>query len=256
MGFVRTQEEIERYYSLAVRQFPGAKMIGMLYQTEPAVIEALLPPPLEPADEPWALTYISEFPETNLGPGYREGALFIRCQYRGEVGNYCLSMPLDSSEDRMLNGREIYGFPKKSAKLHLAREGQQAEGWIERHGKRFVTLKVELITQLPEPPMRPGPNFLFKYLPSASLKPGFDGPIHLVRQKTELEYLSFETGMGEVIFEPSPHDPWSEVPCVQVLAAYFIHANTTMQPGEVVGEADPETFLPYSFHRTDWGFVA
>lgn len=256
MGFVRTSQEMAAYRERAVRQFPGAQMIGLLYQTDPAAIERLLPPPLEPAAEPWALTYIAEFPGTNLGPGYREGALFIRCQYRGEVGNYCLSMPLEAPEDRMLNGRDIYGFPKKLAKVHFERQGNTATGWIERHGKRFVELNVQTFTKLPEPPMKTGPNFLFKYLPSADLSAGFDGPVHVVRQQSNLEYTGFEMGMGQIKLEPSPHDPWSEVPCVQVLSAYLIDANMTMQPGEVVGQADPERFLPYSYARTDWGFAA
>ena len=255
MAFVKTKEEMDQYYKLAIRQFPGAKMIGLLYQTEPAIIEKLLPPPLEPAEEPWALTYIASFPDTNLGPGYREGALFIRCQYRGEIGNYCLSMPLEAPEDRMLNGRDIYGFPKKLARVHYSEEGGIAEGWIERQGVRFASLKVQPLTRLPEPPLKAGPNFLFKFTPAVNLKPGFDGPVHIVRQQSDLEYVSFEMGMGEVLLQDSIHDPWSEVKCVQVLSAYLITANLTMQPGEVVGEADPEAFLPYSFDRTDWGWA-
>lgn len=255
MGFVKTKDEMAQYYKLAIRQFPGAKMIGILYQTDPQIIERLLPPPLEPADEAWALSYIAEFPDTNLGPGYKEGALFIRCQYKGEIGNYCLSMPLEAPEDRMLNGRDIYGFPKKLAKVHFEQADGRTEGRIERHGICFAKLSVQPLTQLPEPPLKAGPNFLFKAMPAANLQPGFDGPVHIVRQQSDLEYVKFEMGMGEITLEPSVHDPWHEVKCVQVLSAYLITANMTMQPGEVVGEADPEKVLPYYFARTDWGFA-
>ena len=217
MGFVRTQEELDRYYSLAVREFPGAQMLGIMYETEPEAVARLLPPPLEAADEPWALCYIARFPDTNLGPGYREGALFIRCQYNGEVGNYCLSMPLDD-EARMLNGRDIYGFPKKLATVSLTRDDEKAEGSIERHGVRFVTVRTQLMTELDEPPLKVGPNFLFKYMPAANLEPGFDGPVLLVRQRTEIAFERFEMGPGEIVFEHAPHDPWEEVPCKQVIA--------------------------------------
>jgi len=254
MGFVRTQEEIENYYKLAVRQFPGSKMIGMMYETDPDVIARLLPPPLEPAAEPWALTYICTFPDTNLGPGYRESAIFIRCSYRGETGNYCLSMPLEGNDDRVFNGREIYGFPKKTAKIHIGRDGDTAEGWVERRGIRFVTIKAQLMTKMDEPPLKTGPNFLFKFLPRADLKPGFDGPVKVVKQVTQIEYTEFEMGSGEIEFQRSPFDPWEEIVCKRVIGAYFFTGNTTMLPGEVVGEADPDEFLPYSFSRTDWGF--
>lgn len=253
MGFVKTPEEIERYFALAVRVFPGAQMLGILYETGPEIIARLLPAPLEPAAEPWALCYIANFPETNLGPGYQEGAIFVRCQYQGEVGNYCLSMPLDD-EARMHNGRNIYGFPKKLAKVGLHREGNKAEGWLERHGIRFVTVRTELTTKLDEPPIKVGPNFLFKYMPAADLGRGFDGPVLLVRQRTELDYHSFEMGPGEIAFEESPHDPWSEIACRQVIASYFFTSTNRLLPAEVLAQVDPEVFLPYSFSRTDWGF--
>ena len=256
MGFVKTQEEIDRYYSLAVREFPGAQMLGLMYQTDPAVIKHLLPPPLEPAAEPWAMAYIARFPDTNLGPGYREGGLFIRCQYQGEVGNHCLSMPLDGGDDRIFNGRDIYGFPKSRGLVSLTREGDEVSGFIERHGVRFVTLRAKLMSRMKEPPLKVGPTFLFKFLPAANLQPGFDSPVHLVRQRTEIAYESFEMGTGEILFENSPHDPWGEVPCKQVLAAYFFTSTNRMFPGELVGQADPATFLPYAFARTDWGFVS
>ncbi len=254
MGFVRNKEEINRHFELAVRKFPGAEMLGILYETDPDVVARLLPPPLEPADEPWAMSYISRFPDTNLGPGYREGAIFIRCRYNDEVGNYCLSMPLDGSDDRIFNGREIYGFPKKTGTIYLHRENDAAEGWIERKGTRFVSIKAHLTTKMDEPPLKVGPNFLFKYLPRADLKPGFDGPVLLVKQRTEIAYHSFAMGPGEIEFVKSPFDPWIEMECRSVISAYYFISTNTMMPGEVLCEVDPETFLPYSFSRTDWGY--
>jgi len=254
MGFVKTKEEIDNYYSLAVREFPDSQMIGMMYETEPEIIARLLPPPLEPAAEPWALTYFCIFPDTNLGPGYRECAIFIRCRYKGEVGNYCLSMPLDGNDDRVFNGREIYGFPKKTASIELSRDGNTATASVVRRGIKFASIRAELMTKMQEPPLKTGPNFLFKYSPRADLKPGFDGPVLLVRQRTEIKYKCFEMGTGTICFERSPFDPWEEIKCKRVIGAYFFTGDTTMQPGEVVGEADPEVFLPYSFSRTDWGY--
>ena len=254
MGFVKSQKDLDLYYSLAVREFPGAQMLGILYETEPEIIARLLPPPLQPAAEPWALCYIAHFPDTNLGPGYREGALFIRCQYQDEVGNYCLSMPLDD-EARMHNGRDIYGFPKKLAAVSLRRDGNKAEGSVERHGIRFVTVRTELAVKLDEPPLKVGPNFVFKFMPAANLEPGFDGPVLLVRQKTDLAFQQFEMGPGEITFEESVHDPWHEVRFKQLVASYYFTSTNRMQPGEVLCEVDPEAFLPHAFARTDWGFV-
>jgi len=251
MGFVKSEEELDRYYKLSTRAFPGAQILGIMYETDPLIIKKVLPPPLEPDEEPWALSFISHYPVTNLGPGYHESALFVRCRYKDEVGNYCLSMPIDD-EARMHNGRDIYGFPKKMAHIGLNREGNKVEGWIERLGYRFATIRADLQISLKESPIKPGPNFLFKYSPAADLSRGFDGKVLLVRQQNDLNTESFEMGPGEIILEYSPHDPWQEIGVKRVISAFYTVNNVSLNPGEIVGEADPEVFLPYSFIMTDF----
>jgi len=253
MGFVKSEEELGKYFGLSVREFPGAEMLGMIYETEPDIVARVLPPPLKPATESWALCFVAHYPVTNLGPGYREGALFVRCQFQGEVGNYCLSMPIDD-EARMHNGRDIYGFPKKLATIRLERHGNRVEGSIERVGRRFVTLRADLMGKMDQLPLKVGPTFLFKFSPSVGLGRGFDGPVFLVRQRTEIEMKSFEMGSGEIVFQDSPHDPWSEIKVTNIIASYYLVSTNRMLPGEIVGEADPAGFLPYSFLKTD--FVA
>jgi len=251
MGFVKTEKELDRYFSLSIREFPGAEILGIMYETDPDIVARVLPPPLEPALEAWALCFVAHYPVTNLGPGYHEGALFVRCQFEGEVGNYCLSMPIDD-EARMHNGRDIYGFPKKLASIRLKRDGKKVEGSIERLGYRFVTLRADLMNKMDQLPIKLGPTFLFKYSPSVELGRGFDGPVSLVRQRTEIEMESFEMGSGEVIFQDSPLDPWSEIKVKNIMAAYYLVSTNRMLPGKIVGEADPKAFLPYSFLKTDF----
>ena len=251
MGFVKTEKELDRYFGLSIREFPGAEILGIMYETDPDIVARVLPPPLEPALEAWALCFVAHYPVTNLGPGYHEGALFVRCRFAGEVGNYCLSMPIDD-EARMHNGRDIYGFPKKLASIRLKRDGKKVEGSIERLGYRFVTLRADLMNKMDQLPIKLGPTFLFKYSPSVELGRGFDGPVSLVRQRTEIEMESFEMGSGEVIFQDSPLDPWSEIKVKNILAAYYLVSTNWMLPGKIVGEADPEAFLPYSFLKTDF----
>lgn len=249
MGFTKTREELDAYYELAMRKFFDARMLGVMFETDSDIAERLLPPPLEPADSPGGLIFIADYPETNLGAGYHEGALFIRCKYKGEAGSYCLSMPLDD-EPRMHNGRDIYGFPKKLATVHLERDGSVVEGWIERNGVRFVEVKTSLTGSLPElPPM--GPIFLFKAMPRADLKPGFDGPVLLVRQKTDIEMKTLEIGTAELTLRESEADPWAEIEVKGAPFSFYLVSDNTMQPGAVLDEVDPDGFLPYYFKMTD-----
>jgi len=250
MGFVKTQKELDTYYALGKRTFPGSRMIGVIFSADPAITARLLPPPLEQADSPGGLIFIAEYPKTNLGPGYREAALFLRCKYRGEAGSYCLSMPI-TSEARMHNGRNVFGFPKKLADIHLEWKGDRARGWVERYGIRFVEIEVALSGSLPElPPM--GPTFLFKAMPRIDLTPGFDGPVLLASQKTEIRARRVEVGTAEVTLRPSEHDPWAEIGKPEVVAAFCLESDNTMLPGAVLEEVDPELFLPHYFKMTDF----
>lgn len=250
MGFVKTKEELDRYYGLGVRRFNNAKMMGVMFGSPADVTESLLPPPLTQADMPGGLIFIAEYPETNLGPGYRESALFIRCKYKGQPGAYCISMPIDN-EARMHNGRDIFGFPKKMADIHFERDNNRIHGWVERQGLRFVEIEGELSGTLPELPPT-GPTYLFKAMPRIDLKPGFDGPVFLASQKTDIELKSLEVGTASVTFQASEADPWAELEGLSVMMAFYIVSNNTMQPGEILEEVNPETFLPHYFKMTDF----
>ena len=250
MGFVKTREELERYYGLGVRQVKGAKMIGVIFEVDPEVTERLLPPPLEQADAPGGLIFIANYPVTNLGPGYKEAALFLRCKYRGEAGSHCLSMPI-TSEPRMHNGRDVFGFPKKMAAIHLEKEGRSARGWVEREGVRFVEIEATLTDAIPQlPPM--GPTYLFKAMPRIDLTPGFDGPVFLAAQRTDIVPHSVEIGTADLTLRPSEHDPWTDIGNPKVTAAFYIESDNTMLPGKILAEVDPGLYLPHYFKMTDF----
>lgn len=250
MSFVKSQKELDQYYNLGVRHFPGARMLGVLYQTKPEIIERLLPSPLEPIDQATCMMFVAEYAETNLGPGYKEAALFLNCQYQGEKGNYCLSMPIDN-EPRMHNGRDIFGFPKKMAKIDVDRDGEKLKASVERRGTRFLEIKAEMTATMPALP-ESGPTFLFKGMPRADLQPGFDGPVYLVSQKTEIEVEELKIGDADVQFFPSEEEPWAEVECVETLIGFDLTSNNTMKPGEILTEVDPEKYLPHYFRMTDF----
>jgi acetoacetate decarboxylase len=250
MGFVKTAEELERYYGLGVRRFPGARMMGVMFGAERETMARLLPPPLEQADLPGGLIFVAEYPKTNLGPGYHEAALFLRCKHKGVAGSYCLSMPIDS-EPRMHNGRDVFGFPKKLAKIGFERDGNRVRGWVERYGITFVEITITLAGTLPQlPPM--GPTYLFKAMPRIDLTPGFDGPVLLAAQRTDMVAKKVEVGMAEVVLRPARHDPWSEIGTPEVMAAFCLESDNTMQPGKIIGEVDALAYLPHYYKFTDF----
>ena len=151
----------------------------------------------------------------------------------------------------MHNGRDVFGFPKKMADIHLQREGQKVHGWVAREGIRFLEIHMELTDTLLElPPM--GPTFLFKAMPKIDLTPGFDGPVFLASQTTDIELKSLELGHADLTLRESLHDPWVEIKNPEVMAAFYLVSDNTMQPGKVLAEVDPEAYLPHYYKMTDF----
>jgi len=251
VGFVRTKAELEKYYALKVREFPDAKMLGVMFAADAEQTRALLPAPLEQADIPGGLIFIAEYGATNLGRGYREAALFLRCKYAGKAGSYCLSMPIDSDPNRLHNGRDIFGFPKKEAKIHFESDAAGARGWVERLGVRFVEITMTKTGTMEALPPT-GPTFLFKASPRIDLEPGFDGPVLLAEQQTEVIAKSIAIGTAELKLLPSDADPWIELKDATILMAFQIDSHNRMLPGKIIAQVDGNAFLPHYFKMTDF----
>lgn len=253
MGFTKTPAELAEHYRVKAREFPDATMLGVMFDADEALTRSCLPPPLEQAETPGGLLFVAEYGDTNLGPGYREAALLVRCRYQGVPGSCCLSMPIDSLPNRLHNGRDIFGFPKKSATITLERDGDRVRGTVERLGVRFLEVELLLGEELPVelfPPV--GPTYLFKASPRIDLEPGFDGPVLLASQRTEVTPQRITTGEVELTFQRSDNDPWADFASVTPTVSFLLESSNVMLPGQILAEVDPDAFLPHYFTMTDF----
>ena len=255
MGLVRSLDEI----SVREKHFSRGFILGdtvmamVMFRTKAEAVKRVLPPPLEPDPMSIGTAYVAEFHRTNFGVTYNEAALFISAQYKGEVGSYCLSMPV-TNDMAMIGGREIYGFPKKIAeKITVERKGNKVTGICVRKGIPIITIKVDLAGPAdPEDIPAQGPNYLFKHFEAPRLG-AFDYNPRLIKQYNEIDWGKPELGEGELTLTKSKYDPLHEIPIEEVLmAGYTQGMEIRMMPGEVVAEVDPVKFRPYSFSKIDW----
>lgn len=265
MSWKKNLDEIKaKKEILRTTVFKDAEMITVLWKTRPEIIKRVLPHPLKPVSMPIAIAFLVNYPSTNQGLPYYEGALILRCEYKGIPGNYYLAMPV--TDDRaMIGGREIFGFPKKIAKVHLERKDKEVYGFSERLGTKNIEIRAKLTGKFnnPDTPkiikelgLLPGRrrntiNYNFKYFPAPN-KEGFDYNPWLVRQETAFHPKSMEMGDAEIKLRSTPHDPWGEIEVVNPLGALYIKTDNTMLPGQKLEEVDPDKFLPYSFNKWDW----
>lgn len=255
MGIVRSLDEITRlaeHFSNGLL-LGDAVMVMAMFRTKADAVKRVLPPPLEPDPDSTGMAYVAEFHRTNFGAPYNEAALFLSTQYKGEPGNYCLSMPV-TDDMAMIGGREVYGFPKKIAeKISIERKENEVTGVCIRKGIPIITIKVNLTGPVgPEvlPPLKP--NYLFKHFQDPGLST-FDYKPRLVKQHSKIHWGKVELGEGELTLAKSEHDPICEIPVEEILmAAYTKGSEIRMQPGQVIAEVDPLEFMPYSFIKGDW----
>ena len=270
MSFVKTPEEIQkRTQKYENFDFGTAEMVNVFWETKAEIIKKLLPPPLDTPKVPIAHAYIANYPETNFGMPYLESGMFLRAEFEGIEGNYCLAMHLDGpgKDIAMAGGREVFGFPKKLSTISFNFKGDEFDGYSERIGVKNIELEVKFTGKLndPETPkllvqvgMLPGkmknPNnifYNFKHFPAPE-GTGFDYSPRLVRQDTLLRPTTIKIGEAELKLNSSIHDPWAEVEIVRVLGAFYQTGNISMLKGEVIAEVEPERFDPYSFLKWDW----
>jgi acetoacetate decarboxylase len=259
MSFVRSQEQLSRIPRENF-EFYDAEMLVVMWETKPEIVRRLLPPPLKPTERPLAMAFVAHYPKTNFGPAYHEGALFLRAEFQGEPGNYCLAMPV-TGDMAMAGGRERYGYPKKLAKVSFKRSGNRVGGHVERHGVRFFTVSARLTGKtntdefqniiLGETNEKGSVSYNFKHFPAPNAA-GFDYSPRLIRQRTIIRPSVADWGEATVTLAASDYDPWSEVEIVRVLGSIYTVGHNTMLRGEVVAETDAAAFAPYAYLKWDY----
>ena len=262
MGFVKSLEAIVAS-NRETADFYDAEMLVVVWETKPDIVARLLPPPLKPTARPIALAFVANYPSTNFDVIYKESALFLRAEFEGQEGGYCLSMPV-TNDIAMAGGREIYGFPKKIGDIELKREGDALVGWTERRGIRFMEIRARMTGKLNAEDAQEvvlggdvnpdgsseSVSYLFKHFPAPEGL-GFDYNPRLVKQVTTMRPKEVQFGEAEVLLQPSEYDPWAEVEIVRVLGAVRTVGDNSMKSGAVVAEADPMQFAPFAFLKWD-----
>lgn len=251
-GFVRTDDEVAKIQErLTENRFFDTQRLSVRYRTEPPIVERVLPPGLEPADEPMVQADVYRVDRSNCVGSFEGAALYVKAQHDGEVGNYCLAMPM-STDAAITWGRELFGEPKKRANVTLAREGDDFRGSVMRYGESILELKATMEeTSEPDPGTRS--VFHYKYLPDATGE-GFQFDPTLVKITFDSDVHQYETGTGTVTLATTEHDPLGEIVVEEVVdASYAVVDSYTSQ--ENVTTVDPVSFLPYAYDNgsvDDW----
>jgi acetoacetate decarboxylase len=220
--------------------------VTVVWETDPDVIAAVLPPPLEPS-EPLARI---RFATVDMGTGiptFGAGWFGVRARRAGTEGEYALFMPM-TTEQATIGGRETYGEPKKIGAVEIAVDGDVVSARMSRMGFTLATVEGRLGDPIDIAP-KDKVDFYFKCSPSPDGK-GFDTEPALVYCRRHEEARDGRAISGELQLHDSPLDPIADVPVGTIRSFEYARVATT-QTGEVVERVPADWLLPYAHQRYD-----
>ncbi|MEU2433946.1 acetoacetate decarboxylase family protein [Streptomyces sp. NPDC007861] len=243
----RTEAEITAARAAGAR-LPDIWSTGVVavWETDPDVVAAVLPPPLKPAERPLVRANISkvELPGYPLGAG----SVAVAAAHGHQQGWYPLVMPM-THERALIGGREVFGEPKKLGEVTVERDGLVVRAALARHGIAFVEVRAAVSGPLPLPDPAEKVDFYFKCLPAVDGS-GFDAEPVLVHCVRNEKVRRLERLTGDVVLRESMYDPVADLP-VRALVELTIGEKTTDQRGRVVERVAAQALLPYLHQRYD-----
>lgn len=225
-----------------------ATSLVAVYETDPAAIAAVLPPPLEPGDEPLVRISIARVDVGRGYPVFGAGTFAVQARHEDTIGNYPLVMPM-TTEQAVIGGRETYGEPKKLADVTLSIEGDAVHAWFARLGVRFVEITGTRGAELADPGPAERTDFYFKFLLDPSGK-GFDADPALVYCHRAEKVRQLWAVDGNVALTDSPFDPVADLP-VRHLRSIDLGERSSIQSGTIKTTVPPDGIWPYVHQRYD-----
>src|SRR6516165_7655170 len=112
--------------------------VTVVWETDPEVIKAVLPPPLEPSDATARIRFATVDMGTGI-PVFGAGWFGVRARHGRVEGEYALFMPM-TTEQATIGGRETYGEPKKIGAVTITVDGDQIDARFDRMGFPLAVL--------------------------------------------------------------------------------------------------------------------
>ncbi len=215
--------------------YRGAQALSIKFQTDPEAALEILPEPLELREPASANLSFYWYPFTTFGP-YHEAILRLYAQHEGNPLTYIAQIFVDT-EPPMLAGREVWGYPKKLARIGFERDRDMVVGTLDRPaGVRLATAIMR-----PEQPAGPlgsnGPTTGLRIIPSA--KPGERRPAlaELIAADTEHTIREAWEGPGSISFpDHSALDPIDRFPVRRILKAIYMEYDILLPAGRVIAQ--------------------
>jgi acetoacetate decarboxylase len=224
-----------------------SEAVTAIYETDPEIVAAVLPPPLEPGPRPLVRITITRVEMPGLAV-FGAGWIGLQARHGDRLGEYPIFMPM-TTEQSTIGGRETNGEPKKLAEVEVVRTGNRIEARIARMG--FVLCEVMgTVTETRQNYEMDKTDFWFKLSPSPEAPGELDqDPLLVYGEKTERTRL--HQGIeGELILKESPLDPIADLVVRKMVDLNWTERAST-QVGRIIGQVPRADLAPFIHQRYD-----
>jgi len=206
------------------------------YETDPEIVRAELPEPLEPLDRPLVHYEWIRMPDSSGFGSYTESGMVIPCRLGGEEVNFVAQMYLDD-DPPIVAGREIWGFPKKYAHPKLEVVKDTLTGTLDYAGQRVamgtMAYKHENMAGNGERTMAT----LSKTQVNLKIIPGVDGHPEICQlvayNLIDITVKGSWIGPGRLHLIPHVNAPVADLPVRRIVGAHHFLADLTLPYGRV-----------------------
>lgn len=224
----------------------ATEAVTVTYLTDPEIVAAVLPKPLEPADEPLMRVQLQRV-RIEGRPLFGSAVFSVTARHGERRGDYPLFMP-QSTEQSVTGGRETFGEPKKLGRIAVQRDGDRITATVERMGYHLITLKGRVTGPAELPDDQVNTEFYFKFLRSPDGN-GITDP-HMVYGEYHRHYELLENIDGTLELGESPLDPVADIVIREIRSITWCRRRT-IQVARIAERVPQEWLLPYVHQRYD-----
>jgi acetoacetate decarboxylase len=223
-------------YPMPPYHYIDARLFLALFNPPEDAIQDLLPPPLRPSQMPLAALMFGEMPCKETGT-FMESGLLVQCIFDNpetkeeEVGVFFVMNYVDT-DVALASGREIWGYPRKLAKISLNWRSNTITGKVVRDKTTIFKASCKMDDEGAW--IDSGPNINAKVIPS----PSGDGHDLAVLTAAYLEY-TIKTGRSgdvKIGIQSGPRDDMSTVKIETPMIGQYFDCDMLVPPAKVIGD--------------------
>ena len=223
----------------------GWPMLKLNYRTDADRIASLLPPGIEPGEDPLVNITIYNFPVQNE-PEYGV-VVSVAADYDGTSGDYTLGIGIDQ-EAAVFISKERFGQPKYVADIHYFRMLDHVEARVSHQGYTFVEFHGDVVGVQENVEDADQNEWWIKYARDIDMTPGgYDFPPHVVHVYSRYGTARLEKLEGEIVLRESPWDPIATLlPLREQVSTHLWTPTFLDRRITLAGKLDGEKFAPFA----------